>query len=716
MSILFKRIKDWAVSIIAFRTGDLIPVDGPSGTAKMSKDYLLKETADNANSEFYHFVKPSFVVGSIDPQTGENVNYALSLRSGYIAKENAAIIFPPNGYFVRAVAYYNSNSIPPNPNDFVSMDIFEYNAAKNFESVKSTTNFYRIILKTIDGSDAEVDDADDSNFIKLESFYERLQESIGFLESVNSNPSFVKGSIDILTGEDVIWNLSLRSGYIPKEYASVIFPPNGYFVRAIAYYTSDAIPPGSSNFVSMDIFEYNETKNFETAKSTENFYRIILNTIDGSESDTDDASSTKLIDLGSAVGQIYRLESFYEKLEDSIEFLGETNANHSFVKGSIDTQTGEDVNYALSLRSGYIPKEKASVIFPPDGYFVRAIAYYSSDSIPPGSSNFVSMDIFEYNAAKNFETAKSTTNFYRIILKTIDGSDAEVDDAFTLKLVDLESVVGQLYKYDLSSPTNGLKFVVTGDSIPHGQVMDGTPPNNPYPNIVATALGMSLKNYAIGGSTFAQSSTFGGLYASYADFVAAQDKDTSKIYVVMTGQQTYKDYAYTNGAWAETQQRERTPISARFQLMDDDADLVLVACGTNDFQYNWTPIGTMEDRTPDTFYGALHYTILGLLDKYLSKQIIFCTPIKRCQSPYSSVTSTNTYGKTLEDYGAIIKEVCSYYSIPVIDLYAESGLNPQVPNQSSLFDSYKTHPYQLGHNMIARVVAGKIKSLRGTAT
>ena len=48
MSMLFKRIKDWATSITAFRTGDVIPVDGPSGTAKMSKDDLLKATAENA--------------------------------------------------------------------------------------------------------------------------------------------------------------------------------------------------------------------------------------------------------------------------------------------------------------------------------------------------------------------------------------------------------------------------------------------------------------------------------------------------------------------------------------------------------------------------------------------------------------------------------------------------------------------------------------------
>lgn len=41
------RIKDLATSITAFRTGDVIPVDGPSGTAKMSKDDLLQETAGN---------------------------------------------------------------------------------------------------------------------------------------------------------------------------------------------------------------------------------------------------------------------------------------------------------------------------------------------------------------------------------------------------------------------------------------------------------------------------------------------------------------------------------------------------------------------------------------------------------------------------------------------------------------------------------------------
>lgn len=47
-NMLFKRIKDWVTRITAFRSGDVIPVDGPDGTAKMGKDDLLKETSKNA--------------------------------------------------------------------------------------------------------------------------------------------------------------------------------------------------------------------------------------------------------------------------------------------------------------------------------------------------------------------------------------------------------------------------------------------------------------------------------------------------------------------------------------------------------------------------------------------------------------------------------------------------------------------------------------------
>ena len=42
------NIHNLATTITAFRTGDVIPVDGPQGTAKMPKDDLLRVTAENA--------------------------------------------------------------------------------------------------------------------------------------------------------------------------------------------------------------------------------------------------------------------------------------------------------------------------------------------------------------------------------------------------------------------------------------------------------------------------------------------------------------------------------------------------------------------------------------------------------------------------------------------------------------------------------------------
>jgi len=45
---VFGKVKDISTSISQFRNGDVIPVDGPNGPAKMPKDDLLKETAQNA--------------------------------------------------------------------------------------------------------------------------------------------------------------------------------------------------------------------------------------------------------------------------------------------------------------------------------------------------------------------------------------------------------------------------------------------------------------------------------------------------------------------------------------------------------------------------------------------------------------------------------------------------------------------------------------------
>ena len=58
------EVHNLPTTITAFRTGDVIPVDGPD-TAKMSKDDLLRETAENANSKLINVGKNLWECGTM---------------------------------------------------------------------------------------------------------------------------------------------------------------------------------------------------------------------------------------------------------------------------------------------------------------------------------------------------------------------------------------------------------------------------------------------------------------------------------------------------------------------------------------------------------------------------------------------------------------------------------------------------------------------------
>lgn len=152
----------------------------------------------------------------------------------------------------------------------------------------------------------------------------------------------------------------------------------------------------------------------------------------------------------------------------------------------------------------------------------------------------------------------------------------------------------------------------------------------------------------------------------------------------------------------------RYPIIWRYQEMPADADLIVIAGGTNDHCYALTPTGTFEDRTPFTFYGAMHQLCLALLDTYVGKQIVFATPIKR-----HSGNHINSRGESLEQYADMIKEVCAFYGIPVLDMFRECTLNPGIPTQFAAFFADTSHPKQSGHEMMARRWTGYLKQLMG---
>lgn len=151
-------------------------------------------------------------------------------------------------------------------------------------------------------------------------------------------------------------------------------------------------------------------------------------------------------------------------------------------------------------------------------------------------------------------------------------------------------------------------------------------------------------------------------------------------------------------------QRHDLDFCGRYAEMEDDADVVLVFGGTNDFGHGDAPFGTMADRTVDTFYGALHTLYRGLIEKYPAATIVVLTPLHR-------LVEENARGQSLRQFVEAIREVAEYYSLPVLDLYASAGMQPQVPIIREAYMPDGLHPNDAGYQILANKVASFIKAL-----
>ena len=147
-------------------------------------------------------------------------------------------------------------------------------------------------------------------------------------------------------------------------------------------------------------------------------------------------------------------------------------------------------------------------------------------------------------------------------------------------------------------------------------------------------------------------------------------------------------------------------FAERFGEMEDDADVVVVFGGTNDFGHGNAPIGNFNDKTASTFYGALHILMKGLIEKYPKSEIVFMTPLHR----RNELDGNQYTGVLFKKYVDVIREMAEYYSISVVDLYSYCGIQPNVPIQKELYCPDGLHPNDEGHIKIARCLESFLKA------
>ncbi len=189
--------------------------------------------------------------------------------------------------------------------------------------------------------------------------------------------------------------------------------------------------------------------------------------------------------------------------------------------------------------------------------------------------------------------------------------------------------------------------------------------------------------------------------------------DESEIYLNLIKDQEELAIARNYGISGTRLARQSGPddwgaaYSDRFDEMDDDADVVVVFGGTNDFGHGDAPIGEFSDRVNTTYYGACHVLMQGLIEKYPAATIVFMTPLHRASEDGPSVGN----GLPLKRYVEIIREVAEYYAIPVLDLFAVSGIQPRVEVMRERYCPDGLHPNGAGHRLIAARLTGFLKTL-----
>lgn len=203
------------------------------------------------------------------------------------------------------------------------------------------------------------------------------------------------------------------------------------------------------------------------------------------------------------------------------------------------------------------------------------------------------------------------------------------------------------------------KIVFLGDSITEGVGVSSI--DHVYWNLVGQRTGAQVYGYGIGGTRIAPNHLAG-----------------------------YDDYIDAN--WFGT----------RVEQMDPEADVVVVFGGTNDFGHGDAPMGTMKDRTNDTFYGAYHMLMQQLIERYPHAQLIVMTPLHRIGEEMMPFNEAGVRrAGVLKDYVDAIRDIAEFYSVPVVDLFAQSGLQPRVKILRELYMPDGLHPNDAGHRKIA---------------
>ena len=154
----------------------------------------------------------------------------------------------------------------------------------------------------------------------------------------------------------------------------------------------------------------------------------------------------------------------------------------------------------------------------------------------------------------------------------------------------------------------------------------------------------------------------------------------------------------------------------RAYLLEKSADLIVVYGGVNDYIHGDAYFGKMEDRTPETFCGAVYFLMNFLKTNYEGKQIVFMTPAHMHFRGISDKCLTGRPMKKpdaqpLSAYVEVIKARGKELGIPVLDLFEKLPIDPNNESDREKYTVDGLHFNDDGHEILANTLCDFLESL-----
>lgn len=148
----------------------------------------------------------------------------------------------------------------------------------------------------------------------------------------------------------------------------------------------------------------------------------------------------------------------------------------------------------------------------------------------------------------------------------------------------------------------------------------------------------------------------------------------------------------------------------RSESMSDDADLVFVFGGTNDYGHGDAPLGDIDGTDVYTFCGALNTLIDKLSARYGKEKLCFILPLHRYDEDnvYGEGNKTKA-GAPLSTYVSLMKEILQKHDIETMEFEKEFPI-PATNDGSDGLTVDGLHPNDKGHRILAEKICAYIRA------